>query len=149
DADPSLHEFIDKRPQDVIFALDAVLAGADPEIAALIDRSRIGMAGHSFGGWTTLMIAQREPRGRSAFPLPPAGGWSHMPVDALVQALDFEWTRDVPTTYLVAERDSLLPLRGMHELYGRTRGAKRLLVLKNADHMHFCDRVEEVHEMFR
>jgi hypothetical protein len=24
-----------------------------------------------------------------------------------------------------------------------------MAVLKNADHMHFCDRIEEIHEMFR
>lgn len=31
----------------------------------------------------------------------------------------------------------------------RTPGRPRLAVLRNADHMHFCDRVEETHEMFR
>jgi hypothetical protein len=43
----------------------------------------------------------------------------------------------------------VLPLRGMHELFERTSSAKRMAVLKNADHMHFCDRIEEVHELFR
>ena len=38
----------------------------------------------------------------------------------------------------------------MHELLARTPSArKRMVVLRNADHMHFCDRVEEVHELFR
>ena len=144
-----LDDFIAFRPDDIVFLLDAVLRDLDPEIAALIDPERIGMTGHSFGGWTTLKIAGREPRIRAALPLAPAGGWTHMPAEPLQRSLDFDWPRPVPTTYLVAERDSLLPLRGMRELYDRTPGDKRLFVLLNADHMHFCDRVEEVHEMFR
>ena len=144
-----LDDFIAKRPDDVVFLLDAMLGDLDPDIAALIDPSRIGMSGHSFGGWTTLKIAAREPRVGAALPLAPAGGWTHMPAEPLRRSLDFDWPRPVPTTYLVAERDSLLPLRGMRELHERTPGAKRLFVLHNADHMHFCDRVEEVHEMFR
>lgn len=144
-----LNQFIALRPDDVIFLLDAVLGGLDPEIAALVDPTRIGMSGHSFGGWTTLKLNEREPRIGAALPLAPAGGWTHMPAEPLREALTFDWRREVPTTYLVADRDSLLPLRGMREMYDRTPGAKRLLVLRNADHMHFCDRAEEVHEMFR
>jgi dienelactone hydrolase len=144
-----LEEFIAMRPADAIAVLDGLLAGAEPAIAALIDRTRIGITGHSFGGWTTLMVAARDARISAALPLAPAGGGSHMPVQALVEALDRTWSRSVPTTYLVAERDSLLPLYGMRELQARTPGTPRLLVLDNADHMHFCDRAAEMHEMFR
>jgi dienelactone hydrolase len=149
DLGAQLADFIALRPDDVVFLLDALLGGLDAAIAPLIDPTHVGMSGHSFGGWTTLKIAGREPRVGAALPLAPAGGWTHMPADVLRQSLDFDWPHPVPTTYLVAERDSLLPLRGMRELYERTPGAKRLFVLRNADHMHFCDRVEEVHEMFR
>lgn len=144
-----LQQFIALRPDDVVFALDALLGGLDPEIAPLLDASRVGMSGHSFGGWTTLKLNEREPRIRAALPLAPAGGWTHMPAEPLRQSLSFDWPHEVATTYLVADRDSLLPLRGMREMYERTGGAKRLFVLRNADHMHFCDRVEEMHEMFR
>jgi pimeloyl-ACP methyl ester carboxylesterase len=146
----SLPRFIDARPADVAFMLDQLLADAVPEVAALIDPTRIGMAGHSFGGWTTLMVAARERRVRAALPLAPAGGpIPALPNNPLVDALDFDWGRDVPTLYLVAERDSLLPLPGMHTLLEQTQGSKRMAVLKNADHMHFCDRIEEIHELFR
>ena len=37
----------------------------------------------------------------------------------------------------------------MHELLHKMPGSKKMVVLRNADHMHFCDRVEEVHELFR
>lgn len=145
----TLREFIAARPADVEFILDHLLAGSVREVAPLIDRARVGMTGHSFGGWTTLMVAGRDPRIGAALPLAPAGGKTPLPGDPLIAALDFEWRRDVPTLFLVAERDSLLPLSGMYELYEKTRSPRRMAVLKNADHMHFCDRIEEVHEMFR
>lgn len=144
----SLREFIEARPADVIFVLDQLLAGAVPAVAPLIDRERIGVAGHSFGGWTTLMVA-RDRRIRAALPLAPAGGWTSMPAQPLIDALDLNWGRDVPTLFLVAEKDTLLPLRGMREIFERTHATKRMVVLRNADHMHFCDRIAEVHEMFR
>lgn len=148
DPNSAIQEFIALRPADVAFMIDRVLAGAG-EVGGAVDAERIGMSGHSFGGWTTLALAARDRRVRAALPLAPAGGSSSLPVQLLQQALRFDWGRDVPTLYLVADRDSLLPLSGMQELFAKTRGTKRMVVLKNADHMHFCDRVEEVHELFR
>jgi len=49
-----------KRPQDISFALDRILEserGGDPLLSGLIDPERIGAAGHSFGGYTTLALA--------------------------------------------------------------------------------------------
>ena len=43
------------RARDVSFALDQVLK--DPKWAALVDESRIGFVGHSFGGWTGVSLA--------------------------------------------------------------------------------------------
>ena len=70
-------------------------------------------------------------------------------MNLLRESVDLGWGREVPTLYVVADRDSLLPLAGMHELFARTASSKRMVVLAGADHMHFCDRVEETHELFR
>ena len=148
DADAVLEEFIVARPADVSFTIDRLLAGAG-HLESRVDPDRIGVAGHSFGGWTTLAVAGRDRRIRAAFPLAPAGGASPLPVARLTASLDFAWGREVPTLFVVADRDTLLPLPGMRELLARTQSSKRMIVLKNADHMHFCDRAEEVHEMFR
>ena len=43
------------RSRDVSFALDEVLK--QPKWAALIDETRIGFVGHSFGGWTGVSLA--------------------------------------------------------------------------------------------
>ena len=142
-------EFIVARPADIRFMIDRTLDGTAGNLASIIDANRVGMTGHSFGGWTTLVVTACEPRICAALPLAPAGGSSPLPAELLQRSLTFEWGRDVPTLFLVAERDSLLPLAGMRELFEKIRGTKKMVVLKNADHMHFCDRVEEVHELFR
>jgi predicted dienelactone hydrolase len=144
-----ISEFIAARPADIQFMIDHVLDGTAGELRSVIDPERIGMTGHSFGGWTTLAVTARDRRIRAALPLAPAGGASPLPVEPLRDALTFNWGRDVPTLYLVADNDSLLPLPGMHELLGRTPATKKMVILQNADHMHFCDRVEEIHELFR
>jgi predicted dienelactone hydrolase len=142
-------EFIVARPLDVTAMLDAVLAGLVPEVTPLIDATRIGIAGHSFGGWTTLTATAREKRIDAALPLAPAGGWQPLTPNPLAETLDLAWGRSVPTLMLVAEYDTLLPLRGMREIFAKIESPKRMLTLRNADHMHFCDRIEEVHELFR
>ncbi|HET9870243.1 MAG TPA: acetylhydrolase [bacterium] len=50
--------FID-RPQDISFVLDhlAQVEGMDPELDGLFDLKRVGVAGHSFGAYTTLAVA--------------------------------------------------------------------------------------------
>jgi predicted dienelactone hydrolase len=146
---PMITDLIEARPCDVRFVIDQLLAGTAGISAGQIDDSRIGLSGHSFGGWTTLKTTGLDRRIRSALALAPAGGKGPLPADMLVEALDFAWGRDVPTLYLVADKDTLLPLTGMHGLLERTPGTKRMLVLENADHMHFCDDVEQTHELFR
>ncbi|MGH7804618.1 MAG: alpha/beta hydrolase family protein [Candidatus Binatia bacterium] len=149
EARESMRGMIAARPADASFVIDRLVDGGIPELAGRVDAERIGISGHSFGGWTTLATTSRDKRIRAAMPLAPAGGSSPLPVEALTTALDFRWGRVVPTLYLVADRDTLLPLAGMHELYALTAEPKRMVVLERADHMHFCDEVEQIHELFR
>ncbi len=153
-AEPDPNEFLrasaGHRPPDLRLVIDRVLAGEAGLPAAALDPDRVGASGHSFGGWTVLMAAQVDSRIRALLPLAPAGGKTPLPgAEVLSDALDFGPGRAVPTLYLVAERDTLLPLEGMLDLVARTPEPRRVIVLRNADHMHFCDRVEEAHEMFR
>jgi predicted dienelactone hydrolase len=141
--------FMLDRPADASFVVDQALSGA----ADLdVDPERVGLAGHSFGGWTTLVTTARDERIRAALPLAPAGGASPlMPegMNPLEAAVELDWKRPVPTLFLVAEHDSLLPLPGMRELIARTPGPTRAVNLLAADHFHFCDRVEQVHDTFK
>jgi len=131
------------RVPDIRFLLDHLL-NSDSSI----DQTKIGIVGHSFGGWTALATPEVERRIRAVVALAP-GGASNPKPGILPATLSFAWGRDVPTLYLVAENDNSLPLAGMVELFERTSATKRMVILRRADHMHFMDNVEEVHEAVR
>ena len=144
-----LEAIIANRVPDIRFLLDRVLSGdtwSDSEVHP--DSSRVGIVGHSFGGWTALAAPDVEPRIKAVVALAP-GGASQPKPGILPATLDFAWGRDVPTLYLVAEDDVSLPLAGMYELYERTPATKRLVILRRADHCHFMDNVEQLHEAVR
>lgn len=135
------------RPLDAMRALDALLAG-DAGIAVRDDGA--GMTGHSFGGWTTLQTAGRDDRIVAAVPLAPAGGITERsfgPAVSMADLLDLSWSRSVPTLMIVADEDAVLPIDGMRDLLGRGASIERMVVIGNADHFHFCDGAEMVHDM--
>jgi dienelactone hydrolase len=146
----AIAKFVAARPLDAIFVLDSILDGALP---FTIDAQRIGMTGHSFGGWTTLETAARDARIRATLPLAPAGGGGAMDDETapnpLKDDLSLDWDRPVPTLFLVADLDTILPLPGMRDLIERTPAPCRAVALENSDHFHFCDAVEQAHDMFK
>jgi len=138
--------WIENRVPDICFLLDRMLS--DSDFQANIDAGAIGMVGHSFGGWTALAAPEVERRIRAVVALAPGG--SSQPKPGIIPAkLAFAWGRDVPTMYLVAENDVCLPIEGMFEIFERTPAKKQMLILSRADHMHFMDHVEEMHEAVR
>jgi dienelactone hydrolase len=145
---------IASRVPDVILLLNHLLGratlfdGESGENATTIDPIRIGIVGHSFGGWTALASIETEPRISAVVALAPGGSSDPKP-GILPVKLDFKWSRDVPTLYLVAENDVSLPLAGMYELFERTPATKQMFILRRADHMHFMDDVEAMHEAVR
>jgi pimeloyl-ACP methyl ester carboxylesterase len=138
------------RPRDASRTLDALLAG---EFGVEARQDGAGMSGHSFGGWTTLTTTAQDDRIIATLPLAPAGGKSALTADRMGAAqpmnelVELEWGRDVPTLMIVADEDSVLPLDGMHDLLERGSSIDKMVVLVNADHFHFCDGAELVHDM--
>jgi dienelactone hydrolase len=131
------------RVPDLRFLLDHVLSS---EIR--VDAARIGVVGHSLGGWTVLATTAEDARIGAVVALAPGG--SSQPRPGIIRAeLTFAWGRDVPTLYLAAENDVSLPMEGMYELFERTPASKRMFILRRADHLHFVDNVEEMHEAVR
>jgi dienelactone hydrolase len=144
-----LGSYVFDRPRDVSYVLDALACGAVECLRGRADPSDVGVSGHSFGGWTTLVAAGLDRRIRAALPMAPAGAPGPMSARALEERLTLPFDGRVDTLYLALERDTLLPLQGIVALFRRTPMPARMLVLLNADHMHFCDRVERSHEFFR
>jgi len=136
---------IGSRVPDVRLLLDRVLDGGSP---VSLDGCRIGIVGHSLGGWTSLAAPDIEPRIGAVVALAPAGASNPRP-GILPAKLNFDWGRNVPTLLLVAEDDVSLPLSGMYEIFERTPATKQMVILRRADHAHFMDNVEEMHETAR
>jgi dienelactone hydrolase len=139
--------WIANRVPDIRFLLDRLLSDEKQETAR-IDQERIGIIGHSFGGWTALATPEQERRIHAVVALAPGG--SSKPVPGVIPAtLTFAWGRNVPTLYLVAELDVPTPLSGMIDLFDRTPSTKQMVILRRADHAHFMDDIEKIHETFR
>jgi len=81
--------------------------------------------------------------------LAPAGGRDSIGYAALKEATKLDWQRVIPTLVLAADRDSILPIGGIRDLYADIRAPKKMFVLENAGHMHFCDDADRIHELFR
>lgn len=73
-ADPAI---LAGRPRLIARLIDAapVLARAVPALAGAVDAARLGVAGHSYGAWTTMCVAGMRMRGGPADPIAPAD-WS-------------------------------------------------------------------------
>ena len=138
------------RPSEVSFVVDRLLGGAVPELDGALDAERIGACGVSFGGWTTLAVNSSDDRFRASFPIVPAFGRGPLGTDFLEDLLDLQaWRRNVPTLVLAAEQDSLIMLSELRRLHRELSCEKRLVILRNAGHVHFVDGAEQRHEMLR
>ena len=134
---------IASRVPDVRFLLDFMLAGGYG-----VDGSRIGIVGHSFGGWTALAAPESDERIRSVVALAPGGSERPRPGIMPVK-LTFDWGRALPTLFIAADSDVPIPIQNVVELYDRAPSPKRLFVLRRADHQHFVDDVEGEQEAVR
>ena len=134
--------WIASRVPDLRFLLDELTQDAQ------VDATRIGIAGHSFGGWTVLATPEVDSRIKAVVALAPGG--NSKPRPGIIRAkLAFQWGRDVPTLYLAGENDTPIPLDGVYELFERTPATKQMVILRRADHLHFIDNVEPEHEAVR
>jgi predicted dienelactone hydrolase len=143
-----LQTMIENRVPDVRFLLDQMLAGDSLGIGVHIDHQRIGLVGHSFGGWTVLAAPDFELRVKAVVASTP-GGASQRKRNILPLSLNFDSQRSVAMLLLAAEDDASLPVQGMLKIFERAPSPKLMVTLKRADHLHFMDDAEKVHEAFR
>src|SRR5205807_2170516 len=96
------------RVPDVRFLLDRLLTPGTPVADIELDSARVGLVGHSFGGWTVLATLEVDPRPRAVVAMG-AGGSAHPRPGILPVTLTFAWDGDVPVLYLAAENDVPIP----------------------------------------
>ncbi|MCW5892826.1 MAG: dienelactone hydrolase family protein [bacterium] len=110
-----------ERPRDMIAALDKLLVlngSPGSALLGLVDGEHVGMMGHSFGGLTSYLVANAEPRVDAAVALAPAAGAAfRMPVPSLTMlgAIDSvvsnpnaraAWASSVEPKWLVEVEDA-------------------------------------------
>ena len=115
-----------ERPQDVLFALDSMLAeSADPMSILFggLDESRIGMSGHSFGGLTTYLVTPLDTRIKVAVPMAPAVlGAPPLPV---------------PSLTMLGQIDSVVNVDAIRNAYAAAQFPKYLVEIEHAGHYAF------------
>lgn len=117
-----------ERPHDVSFVLDEMLAASaeagSPFFRAL-DPSRIAMSGHSFGGLTTYLVEDLDPRIKVAIPMAPA-------------ILD-QPSLAIPSLTLLGQTDGVLPVAPMRAAWEASVAPKVLVEIEHAGHYAFSD----------
>jgi dienelactone hydrolase len=139
------------RPVDVCFLIDCLLEDKTKIPSNVIDRDNIGVTGYSYGGWTILMATSKDDRISAALPIASGGGAFQDPTleNPAYDFLNLDWKREVPTLYIAAEKDSLVTISSIHDLFNRSHEPKGMIVLNNADHLHFSINMEFTHKMIR
>jgi dienelactone hydrolase len=162
---PDLKPDPDEAAADRARRIDAIMASRVPDVRVLLSAltgpgrpaaaqgvglspELIGVAGHSFGGWTALAVPEQEPRVRAVVALAPGGSSRPLP-GVLPLTLAFGWEHVVPTLILTGDCDVPVPVDGVRDIFARAPEPKRMFVLRRADHQHFADAVETSHEALR
>lgn len=117
-----------ERPQDVIFVLNRMLAAnQDPSspFFGAIDPERIGMSGHSFGGLTTHLVEEIEPRVKVAIPM--------------AAATLGNTSLAIPSLSLLGQVDSVVNNAQIRATYQASTAPKYLVQIQHAGHYAFSN----------
>lgn len=117
-----------ERPQDMTYVLDQIIAaGQDPgsPFFGAVDETRVAMTGHSFGGLTTFLVTNIDPRIKVAIPMAPA-----TPGNAALQ---------VPSLFILGNIDSVVSNANARAAYDRSTPPKLLVEIEQAGHYAFSN----------
>jgi predicted dienelactone hydrolase len=126
--------FFDSLPNrvpDVRFVLDSMLAESESRtsrFARRIKRNAVGISGLSYGGFTTLLTSQQEPRMKAALSLVPGG-------TAALRAGDIP----IPTMIIGSELDEIVGYAESESAYARIGGPRFLIELLGGTHLSVVD----------
>ena len=119
------------RPKDLSFLIDVMdrlNKGGDSRFFGKVDLEHIGVAGHSFGGFTSTWMADTDPR-----------------VDAIAPMAGVGRTRvryDCPAMIVLATEDDTLGLEGnerVRKYYEESKGPRYFVEFLNGGHYSFTE----------
>jgi predicted dienelactone hydrolase len=117
------------RPKDISFLIDVMdrlNKGGDSRFLGRIDLDRIGMAGHSFGGYTSTWVADADPRVKAIAPIAGVG--------------ESRTNTAIPVMFVVATEDCTIKAQGndrIRRFYEESTGPRYLVEFKNGGHYSF------------
>lgn len=123
------------RPADVAFvAAESVRLsdGGEGPLAGLIDGSRAGLTGHSFGAWTALAVPLLHEGFLAAVALAPPGP-DHVEPPRPLGGLD------VPVLIVAGTRDGTTPYAEAQQVFDQVAGPRYLAAIDGAGHFSFTD----------
>jgi len=119
------------RPVDISFLIDAMTRmskGADSRFVGKVDLAHIGVAGHSYGGFTATLVADTDPRVTAIAPM--AGvGRSRVKYDC-------------PALILLATEDATIKIEGndrVRAYYEESKGPRYSVEFRNGGHFSFTE----------
>lgn len=117
------------RPLDILYVADHI----PPDIPA--DLSRVGVSGHSFGGWTALEVTRRDETIQATFPLAPGFKEGATP--------DFVADLDRPIFLFGGSADGTTPFDSDQQVpYELAAEPKYLVRIEGAGHLDFSNLCE-------
>jgi predicted dienelactone hydrolase len=132
-------EFLAVRATDVSFVLDALLDPSTPEVPASLrgrfDPDRVGIFGHSYGGATTGLVLQDDPR-------PKAGLAIAAPMESPILPGPKMANIERPVAFLLAKEDNSITELGnglIRTNVEEARADKWLYEVADAGHWSFSD----------
>lgn len=131
----ALYDSAVNRPADVSHVIDQLAElDADPgsPLRGRLDGDRLGVAGHSFGGMTTVFAGSTDRRVRALLPLAPA---------VFPEVITAAARLTAPTLIIAGDRDVTTPVGTARQLYAALPEdlARGLLVLERGGHFSFSD----------
>ncbi len=124
-----------ERPADVTLVLDKLIALKDDPaqpLGKIVDPTRATLAGHSFGGWTSIFTA---PQGRFSAIISMAPGAPAILLGAAAKIT-------VPTIVLGGVKDEIVPALGVRKLFDAIPAttAKTYVSFPEGHHLTFIDK---------
>lgn len=119
------------RPADVSFLIDRMTAfnrGEDSRFAGRVDLERIGVAGHSFGGFTSIAVANTDPRVDAILPMTPV--------------FPERTNYDIPVLLILASEDATIGVEGNEKArryFEESKGPHYLIEIIDGGHFSPTD----------